>query len=121
MPEEISNLRNFCIIRRLESEILIVGGECEHLSPHDGHHDYVPNETVWSGILLKDNTAVSWKDTGHKIPFRGQGATGFCIDDNIYLAYFECDLPSFAYLEANETCMRYDWKTQSYHAKAFPL
>ena len=120
VPEEMSNLRNFGIVRRLESEILIIGGEHEHW-PRGEPYYHVPNETVWSGILLKDNTAVSWKDTGHKIPFRGKGATGFCIDDSIYLAYFECHRSNYAYFETIKTCIRYDWKTKSYNANVFPL
>ena len=121
VPEEICNLRNFCIVQRLESEILIVGGQREYWGPHGEHPQFVPNETVWSGILLKDNTGVSWKDSGHKIPFRGIGATGFCIDDSIYLAYFECDLSNYAYFKTNKTSIRYDWKTKNYHENVFPL
>ena len=131
LPEEISNLRYFSIVRLLESEILIAGGEREYGVingvRHTEHHHLVPNENVWSGILNEDNTAVSWKDTGHKIPFGRIGATGFCIDDNIYLTYFARHIKSWQNitwhnaLEANKTCIRYDWKTKSYYANVFSL
>ena len=131
-PEEIRCLRNFGIVQRRKSEILLVGGqrECDYdqFNAYYGEDEYgqyydeddgpfyVPNETIWAGVLSTANSDVIWKDTGHIVPFLGN--TLFCINDNIYLSHIEGNVP---HLATKNTSHRYNCNTQEYQKNVFSV
>ena len=87
-----------------------MGGFLEHYN--------ISNDTIWSGILAENNTKVTWKNTGHSIPHARHATTGFCIDNNIYLPHFNCDIGLNG---RTGHCDRYDLKTRKYDTNVFLL
>ena len=131
-PEELRLVRNFCLIEKSESEVLMLGGiyDCgyyygghydsdEEDGEHEEEHNKIYNKTVWSGCLSQDKTKIIWKDTGHKITFNSHKNRCFGVDDNIFLSYYNYG-GNTCHLNGNDYD-RYNWEEKKYYKNVFSL
>ena len=113
-PKGLRTFERFRIVQKAKSEVLIVGGV-------ERHQSATINQIIWSGILSNDNTRITWKDSGHRIPYYTTcSIVCFFMSDNIYII----EGPSHHYFLEFKTqrfCSRYDWEEKKYYFNVFPI